>query len=106
MSGDAVLIERLLAGGAIALVMSGAATALIVSNAIKRLAGLGIAGLGALAALALWAPPAATAGAVIVFVQVAVGVAIVVRLQESYGSIEMRDIDAADAELEPRGKRR
>jgi hypothetical protein len=99
---DAVLLERLLAGGAIMLVIAGSAAALIAMNAIKRLVGVTIAGLGVLVALALWTPQAVSMGVAIIFGQLAVGVALVVRMQESYGSIEVRDIDAADAADEPR----
>lgn len=102
--GEAVLLERLLAGGAFALVLAGAASALMASNAIKRLTGVIIAGLGVLVALGLWAPQAITAGVAIIFAHLAIGVAIIVRLQESYGSIETREIDAADAAAEPRDR--
>lgn len=101
---DAVLLERLLAGGALLLVLAGAAGALIAANAIKRLVGVTIAGLGVLVALALWAPQAVSVGVAIMFAQLAVGVALVVRTQESYASIEVRDIDAADAGDEPRDR--
>jgi hypothetical protein len=104
-AGEAILFERLLAAAAIALTMAGAATALIGQNAIKRLVGLTLAGLGALVALALWAPQAVMAGAAILFAQVAIGAALAVRLQEAYGAIETREIDAADAASEPPGRR-
>ena len=89
------LIERLLAGGAVALLMIGAATALTSPNAIKRLAGLSIAMLGGLAALAALGAPqgAIVAGAAVLLAQLALGVAIVVRLHESYGGIETPDLD-------------
>jgi hypothetical protein len=102
---DAIPFERLVAAGAIVLAMTGAAAALIGSNAVKRLVGLTLAGLGALVPLALWAPQAVTAGAAILFVEIAIGAAIVVRLQESYGSSETREIDAADAASEPPDRR-
>jgi hypothetical protein len=98
------LIERLLAGAAVALLMIGAVTALVSANATKRLVGLGIAMLGALAALAALRAPegAIIAGAAVLLAQVILGVAIIIRLHESYGGIETPDIDAADAEAEPR----
>jgi len=104
MADEALLLERLLAGGAIALLIAGAAAATLSPNAIKRLAGLTIAGLGALAALAALGAPGVTltAGVAVLFAQLAVGVAIIVRLQESYGVIEAPEIDAADAQSEPR----
>jgi hypothetical protein len=104
MMPAADLIERLLVGAAVALLMLGAATALVSPNAIKRLVGLGIAMLGALAALAALRAPegAIVAGAAVLLAQLTLGVAITIRLQESYGGIETPDIDAADAEAEPR----
>ena len=97
------LLERLLAGGAAALLMLGAATALVSANAIRRLVGLNIAMLGAVAALAALRAPdgAIVAGAAVMLTQLIVGVAVTVRLHESYGGIETTDIDAADAEGEP-----
>ncbi|MGD9967003.1 MAG: hypothetical protein AB7T59_10810 [Hyphomonadaceae bacterium] len=99
---QAVVLERLLAGGAIALTLAGAASALMASNAIKRLIGVTLAGLGVVAAMAVWTPHAVFAATAIMFAHIAVGVAITVRLQESYGTVEARDIDAADANDEPR----
>lgn len=102
--GSELLLDRLLAGGAVVLVIAGAAAAFLSPNAIKRLAGLTIAGLGAVAALAAFRAPefALTTGVAVLFAQLAIGVAIVVRLQEGYGGIETPDIDAADAQSEPR----
>ncbi|MGE0663366.1 MAG: NADH-quinone oxidoreductase subunit K [Hyphomonadaceae bacterium] len=99
-----VLLERLLAGGAAALVLAGAASALMSSNAIKRLAGVTVSGFGVLVALALWAPQVLMAAVAIMFAQLAVGAAIIVRLQETYGSVEVREIDALDAAAEPRDR--
>lgn len=87
---------------AITLVLLGALAAWAASNAITRLAGVAIALLGAVCALAaLGAPPsaqiAATAAAL---VYTLVGAAIVVLVQESYGSIETAALDAADAAAE------
>ena len=94
----AALLEPLLAAAAIALVITGAAAALVQANAVKRVIGLTIAGFGAIAALAgLGAPDAAlVAGVAIVFAYSVVGVALIVRLQESYGAIEAPEIDASD----------
>lgn len=99
-----LLLNSVVAGGAIALVVAGAAVGLLSSNAIKRLAGLSVAGLGAVASVAVFGAPefAVTAGVAVVFAQLAVGVAIVVRLQESYAGIEAADIDRADAQSEHR----
>lgn len=99
-----ISLEAVLAGGAIALVVIGAAAALMIDNAIKRLAGLMIAGFGAVLALGVLGAPngALVAGAAILFAQAVVGVAIVVRLQESYGAIEASDVDNADRETDAR----
>jgi hypothetical protein len=92
------LLEPALAAAAIALVVIGAMAALLMANAIKRIAGLMLAGFGATVALAaLGAPDSALVVSVaVVFVQTVVGVAIVVRLQESYGVIEAPEVDSAD----------
>lgn len=101
---EALLLERLLAGGAIVLLVAGATTALTAPNAIKRLVGLIIAGFGVLASLAaLQAPQEALVAAVaVVLAQTAVGVAIAVRMQEGYATAETPEVDAADAESEAR----
>lgn len=98
----AILLERLLTGGSVVLLVAGATAALTAPNAIKRLVGLTIAGFGVLAALAaLQAPQAALVTAVAVLLaQAVVGVAIVVRTQEGYATVETPEIDAVDAESE------
>lgn len=92
------LIEPLLAACAVALVIIGATAALMLANAIKRVAGLAIAGFGAVVALATLGAGdgALVAAVVVVFAQVLVGVALVVRLQERYSVVEAPEIDAAD----------
>lgn len=89
---------------AIALVAGGAVTAFASSNALKRVMAVLVALVGAALALgALGAPAiAVTAAVAIALGYVAVGVAVVVRIQEAYGAVEMRDLDAADEEDEPR----
>lgn len=98
--------ESVLAAFACALMIIGAASALMLTNAIKRLAGLVIAGFGALAALAALGAPggALVAGVAVLFAQTAMGAAILVRLQESYGSVAATEIDAADTEDDARGR--
>lgn len=93
-------VEFVLVGGGAALVMIGAAAALLSANAIKRVGGLLVSGFGAVAALAAMGAGSGPviAGVAVLFVYAVVGTAIVVRLQESYGSIEAPEIDAADAE--------
>lgn len=94
----AASLEPLLAAGAITLVVIGAMAALLLANVVKRIAALLIAGFGAIVALAaLGAPDSAlVSGVAVVFAQTVVGVAIAVRLQESYGAIEAPEIDSAD----------
>jgi hypothetical protein len=104
MNAAAMSLEPALAAGAIALVVIGAGAALLLDNAVKRLAGLMIAGFGAVFALAALGAPdgAMVAGVAILFAQAVVGVAIVVRLQESYGATEAGEIDKADRESDVR----
>jgi hypothetical protein len=80
--------------------MIGAAATLLSGNVIKRVAGLLVCGSGAIASLAALGAGNGPliAGVALLFVYVVLGVAIVVRLQESYGAIEAPDIDTADAE--------
>lgn len=83
---------------AVALLVLGAVTAWATANAAKRLAGVQLALLGAcLGVAALGAPTTFVLTAIAVAVALlALGIAIIVRLQESYGAIEAPDIDAAD----------
>jgi multisubunit Na+/H+ antiporter MnhC subunit len=98
MTAAAMPLEPLLAAAAIALVVIGATAALLLDNALKRVVGLTIAGFGATVGLAALSAPdsAVVAGVAILFAQAVVGVVIVVRLQESYGTIEAAEIDSAD----------
>jgi hypothetical protein len=88
---------------AIALVLLGVSAAFAAHNAVVRLAGVPIALLGGVCALAaLGAPPAALILAAAVGLAYAlVGAAIVILLQESYGSVESAALDAADSAAEP-----
>jgi hypothetical protein len=88
---------------AVALVVGGALSAFASSNALKRVAAVVIALFGAALALgALGAPAIGVVGAVaIAFGYAVAGVSIVVLLQETYGSVEVRDVDAADERDEP-----
>lgn len=98
MSAD-LFVARALVAVAVMLTMCGVFAAWVSANAIKRVAALTVALLGALlGAAALGAPaPLLIAGAAAGFAQLAVGAAIAVRLQESYGTAETPDINAADA---------
>ncbi len=89
---------------AMALVAGGAVAAFVSSNALKKVAAVLTALVGAALAAALLGAPGGVliAAAAIAFAYCVVGVAVVVRLQEVYGSIETRDLDAADEQDEPR----
>ncbi|MEJ0060491.1 MAG: hypothetical protein WDM79_13360 [Terricaulis sp.] len=98
-----LLIERLHVAAAIALLMIGAVTAWTSGNVAKRLAGLVIAQLGALLALAALGAPVVflLAGIAVSLVMLAIGAALMVRLQEAYGGVEASEFDAADEQSEP-----
>ena len=89
---------------AVALVAGGAVTAFASGNALKKTAAVLTALVGAALALGVLGAPSAAivAAAAIAFAYCVVGVAIGARLQEAYGSAETGDLDAADAEDEPR----
>lgn len=102
MSAD-LLAERLELTVAVALLILGAITAWTSANVVKRLVGLVLAQLGALISLAaLHAPDGALLAAIaLAAAQLIVGAALVVRLQEAYGGLEVPDFDAADDQSEP-----
>jgi hypothetical protein len=103
MAGEALLIERALFAAAVVMLMAGAVSAWSSDNAAKRVAGLVIACLGAVIGLAALGAPAGAllAGGAAGFAYLAVGIALLVRLQEAYGGIEATTIDSADAQSEP-----
>jgi hypothetical protein len=88
---------------AVAVLGLGAVTAWSSANAAKRLAGLQLALLGACIGLAaIEAPPTfVLVGIAVSVAHLALGLAIVVRMQEGYGSVETPDVDAADKQSEP-----
>lgn len=96
-------IETIALALAAALLLAGGASALMAASFAKRVAGVMIAFLAALMALAvLGAPPAASAAAIaIAFAYVAIGVALAVRIQEAYATAESAEVDAADDGDEP-----
>lgn len=98
-----LFIERAFVSGAILVLMAGAATAWISANIAKRLVGLALALIGAVMALAGLGAPSevSSAGVAVGFGQIALGIALLVRLQEAYGATEAPEIDAADGESEP-----
>ncbi len=90
-------------GLAVALFAGAAAGAFAAGNALKKLAAIFISLVAAALTLALLGASSAAPIAVmaIAFAYCLVGVALVVRLQEAYGSIEQSDLDAADERDEP-----
>jgi hypothetical protein len=99
----ALLANAIALALAIALLMAGVATAWRTANAARRLGGILCAHVAAMLALGvLGAPPIAAVTAVaIAFGYCAIGVAVTIRLQESYASAEAGEIDAADDQGEP-----
>ena len=97
---------RLAIAAAIVLVLTGGVMALASGNAVKRVAGAVLTYFGAVLALAAMAAPsgAMIAGLGLALVTLIIGAAIVVRLQETYGGVELIEIDQADARSE-RGER-
>jgi hypothetical protein len=89
---------------AVALSSAGAVSAFVAANALKKLAAVLTTLVGAALVLALLQAPssAVLAGAAAAFAYLLAGAAIVVRLQEGYGTIESDELDAADHEDEPR----
>lgn len=102
MTLDPLLIERLIAAVAVALLIVGAIGAWTAPNLVKRAIGVVIACTGAMLGCAgLGAPPAAmVAGAGVALAYTIVAVSVIVRLQESYGGVETPEIDREEAEAE------
>jgi hypothetical protein len=97
------VVQAVVLIGAFALLLMGAVVAWTAPNAMKRVAGVIIALIGATIAMAaLQAPPSwLIAGAAVALGYCVVGATVVVRLQEAYGAAEAGVIDAADDEGEP-----
>jgi hypothetical protein len=97
------IAEALTLAVAAALMMAGSVTAWAAGAAAKRVAGVLIVLIAAMAALGtLGAPAGAYMTAVaMAFGYCALGAALTVRLQEAYASTETREIDAADDSDEP-----
>lgn len=93
-----LLLTRALFAAALVLLLIGAVAGWAAPNAIKRLAGVALAMLGGILGLAALGAPNALliAGAAVVFAHLALGAAVVVRLQEDYGAIEAPETDQAD----------
>lgn len=98
-----LLTERLQVAIAIALLIGGAAAAWASMNAAKRIGGLVVVTMGAALTLAAIGAPSGLliAAIAIGFATLAVGCALIVRLQERYETIELAEIDAADEQSEP-----
>jgi hypothetical protein len=96
-------LARIIITAAVVLLAIGATAAWASNNATKRLAALLVAQIGALIAWAALGAPLVglVAGIAMAFAQLAVGAAVLVRLQEAYGTVEVADLDAADASREP-----
>ena len=88
---------------AVLLLCLGAASCLSASNVSKRLVALFVAMLGALLGAALLRASAGTvlAGVAVAAAYAALGFALLVRIQESYASVEADELDAGDFEDEP-----
>ena len=89
---------------AIALALIAALTAHASANATKRLVAVIVALFAAILALAALGAPqtALIAAGAVAFAYCVIGVALVVRLQEAYGVVEVAEFDAADEASEPR----
>ncbi|MDX2274677.1 MAG: hypothetical protein NW206_04430 [Hyphomonadaceae bacterium] len=86
----------------IAMLMLGAVMALTSGNAVKRVAGVLVAQIGAvLAAGVLLGGDILIVGVALMVATFAIAAALIVRAQERYHSVEMRDLDKADIESEP-----
>ncbi|QGZ95607.1 hypothetical protein [Terricaulis silvestris] len=101
--GSGFIVQAAVLIGAFMLLLMGAVAAWTAPNATKRVAGVIVALIGAIIAMAaLQAPPSwLIAGAAVALGYCVVGTTVVVRLQEAYGAAETSAIDAADDEGEP-----
>ncbi len=98
-----LVAERLQFAASVALLMIGAVTAWTSTNVFKRVAGLVIALIAAILALAVLGAPsfALMAGVSAAAANLLIGLALLVRLQESYGGVETPEFDLADDQSEP-----
>lgn len=92
-----------LLAASVLLVVAGALAAWASANVAKRVAGVVIALMGATCALAVLTAPSGVMAAAVAsaFGYCAVGVAVLARLQEAYGSVEAPEIDRIDQQDEP-----
>jgi len=98
-----LIAHGLLLAASLVLVFGGAATAFAGANALKRIGGVIASLTGALVGLAALGAGSSVliAAVAIAFAYCAVGVSLLVRLQESYGGIETPAIDCVDLVDEP-----
>lgn len=98
----AALGIRFVLAAALALLATGLVMATTSANVVKRLGGALVALLASLVAAASLGAPAAllSVGSAVLLAILALGAAIAVRLQESYGAIELRDLNEADIETD------
>jgi hypothetical protein len=82
------------------MLLAGIAAAMSGASVTKRLIGVLVAMIGALLAAAAAGASLSliVVGAALTLAYSAIGAALLVRLQESYGTVETFEIDAADAE--------
>jgi hypothetical protein len=101
--GAEAFVLRAELGLCFAVLMLGAVVALASANLVKRVAGVLIAGIGAvLAASVLTGGTLLIIGVAAMGATLMMGCALIVRLQERYGGVEGAEQDAADADAEPR----
>jgi hypothetical protein len=88
--------------GAFTLLMIGALAAWTAPNAMKRVAGVVIALIAAIVAMAALQAPSSwlIGGVAVALAYCVIGTAVVVRLQEAYGGAEAREFDASDDDSE------
>lgn len=97
-----LVLERLHLAAAVVVMMAGVLTAWTSASAAKRVVSLLVAMMGAVTALAVLGLPSALlmAGVGVAFATLIAGAATLVRGQEAYGSTEIPEFDAADAQSE------
>lgn len=100
-AGAVVLVAQLAL--ALAVFAVGALTAWVSNNAVKRVVGVGVSLIAAMLVLAALGAPVGliVAAAGLLLAVLALGAALVVRLQETYAGVEAHEFDAADRTDEP-----
>lgn len=103
MISSAALADTIALAIAGAMLMAGAVTAWRATSVARRIGGVLVAHVAAIVALGILGAPAEAlvAGVAVAFGYCALGVAVLVRLQEAYAGAEAADIDKADEQDEP-----